>query len=649
MLQLIRDKAQGIIMWVIIILVILALSGFVLSSYTASNVKNYVVKVNDREITSSEFQRAYNNYSQRLQQSLGENYSRFFNEAMMRESVMSGMIENELMSQLTNEAGFRMSVGQIYNQIQSNPAFHDEHGKFSKEKYTETLTQYFGFGPERYEGELAKGLAQEQLRNGIVNTEFALQSELVEMERLNAQQRDVGYLVVKRAKVNNTITISDEEISSYYDAHKSEYMTDEQIKVAYLELNLKDISHQIQIADENISKYYQENIARYSLAEERKVSHILIKINEQTSSDAAKQKLLDIKKSLAEGKSFAELAKEFSEDRGTALNGGSLDFITKGSTGNPPFEDAVYALKVGEVSDPVQSQFGFHLIRLDAIRAGKTKPLEEVKEKIRNELQIQQAERRFYTDADTLDKLAYEHQGTLDPAAEQLNLQIKESPYFSRLGGPQIWRNQKVLAAAFSQPVLHEGINSEMIELAEDHLIVFRVKDIKAAEQKTLEQVKAQIHTTLLQEKVTKAITEQTTAAYEKVKAGEDPTAVAAGNDAIEWSNAGYIAREAKQTDAKDAQPQIFPDVRKSIFELSKPAKDNPVIHKMTTTSGDGVVIILRDVRDNPETPAQSPELEAKQRQIMDVNAQISERAVIDYLRANSKIDINIEKQTEQE
>ncbi len=649
MLQLIRDKAQGIVMWVIIILVILALSGFVLSSYTASNVKNYVVKVNDREITTSEFQRAYNNYAQRLQQSLGENYSRFFNEEMMRESVMSGMIENELMAQLTNEAGFRVSAGRIYNQIQSNPAFQDETGKFSKEKYTETLTQYFGFGPEYYESELAKGLAQEQLRNGIVNTAFALQSELIELERLNTQQRDVGFLSVNRAKVNNAITVSDAEISSYYAAHKSEYMTDEQIKVAYIELNLKDISQQIQIADDEISKYYQENIARYSLAEERKASHILIKINEQTSSDAATQKLLDIKKSLAEGKSFAELAKEFSEDRGTALNGGSLDFITKGSTGNPPFEDAVYALKVGEVSEPVQSQFGFHLIRLDEIRAGKTKPLADVKEKIRNELQIQHAERRFYTDADTLDKLAYEHQGALEPAAEQLNLQIKESPYFSRLGGPQIWRNQKVLAAAFSQPVLHEGINSEMIELADDHLIVFRAKDVKAAEQKTLEQVKAQIHTRLMQEKLSTAITEQTTALYEKIKAGEDPQALAAGNDAIHWNNAGYIVREAKQTDAKEPQAQISPDVRKAIFELAKPAKDKPVIHKMTAASGDGVVVVLRDVRDNPETPAHTPEFEAKQRQIMDVNAQMSERAVIDYLRANSKIDINIEKQTETE
>ena len=645
MLQLIRENAQGLIMWVIIILVILGLSGFVLSSYTASNIKNYVVKVNDTEITRNEFQRAFNSYQQRLQQSLGENYSRFFNDAMMRETVLNGMIENELMAQLTHEAGFRASANQVYQHIQSNPMFKDENGQFSKDKYNMVIQQYFGFSPEHYESELAKGSAQDQLRSGIRDSAFSLKSDITELERLSSQQRDIGYLRVDRAKVASSISVSDEEIAQYYAANKSAFMTEEQVQVAYLELNLKDIAKQQQVTDEEIKTFYQENLSRYSQAEERKASHILIKLSDTVDAEAAKQKLLEIKKSLAEGKSFADLAKEYSEDRGSALNGGSLDFISKGSSGNQPFEDALFKLKVGEVSEPVQSQFGFHLIKLDEIRPGKTKPLEEVKEKIRQELQNQRAERQFYTDADTLDKQAYEHQDSLEPAAEQLGLEIKLSPFFSRLGGPQIWRNKKVLETAFSHEIMKEGINSELIELADDHMIVLRLKDIKPAEQKSLDQVKEQVRSHLVQEKVKAAIAEKSSELYDKLHNGANPQELAAADKTLEWVNVGYIEREAKKTDNKDEKAPLAADIRKAVFEMSKPTDAAPQLHKMNTVSGDGIIIILRSVRDNPEKSVKEAELEAKQRQFGSVNGQIAERTVIDYLRANSKIDINQEKQ----
>ena len=292
MLQLIRENAQGLIMWVIIILVILGLSGFVLSSYTASNIKNYVVKVNDTEITRNEFQRAFNSYQQRLQQSLGENYARFFNEAMMRETVLNGMIENELMAQLTHEAGFRASANQVYQHIQSNPMFKDENGQFSKEKYNMVIQQYFGFSPEHYEAELAKGSAQDQLRNGIRESAFSLKSDINELERLSSQQRDIGYLRVDRAKVASSISVSDEEIEQYYTANKTAFMTEEQVQVAYLELNLKDMAKQQQVTDEEIKSFYQENLSRYSQAEERKASHILLKLPEKEDLAAALKKAM---------------------------------------------------------------------------------------------------------------------------------------------------------------------------------------------------------------------------------------------------------------------------------------------------------------------------------------------------------------------
>lgn len=645
MLQLIRENAQGLIMWVIIILVILGLSGFVLSSYTQSTIKNYVVKVNDTEITSSEFQRALNNYQQRLKQSLGDNYARFFNEAMMRETVLNGMIENTLLAQFTHEAGLRTSAQQVYDQIQSSPAFKDENGQFSKEKYTQVIQDYFGSSPEYYESELAKGNAQEQLSNGIRDSAFSLKSEINELERLSSQQRDIGYLRVNRAKLASSITVTDEEVAQHYTANPSAYMTEEQVQVAYVELDLKSIAKQQAVTDEEVKAHYQENISRYSQAEERKPSHILIKLSDEVSAEAAKQKLLDIKKSLVEGKSFTDLAKEFSEDRGSALNGGRLEFIAQGSSGNQPFEDALFKLKVGEVSEPVQSQFGFHLIKLDEVRPGKVKPLDEVKAKIHQELQVQRAERQFYTDADILDKQAYEHQDSLEPAAEQLGLQIQLSPYFSRSGGPQIWRNKKVLETAFSHEIMQAGVNSELIELADDHLIVLRLKDIKPAELKTLDQVKTQVRAQLAQEKLNTAITEKTNELYAKLRNGEDPKVLAAADPTLDWVDVGFIDRVAKKTDTKDDKSTLAPEIRKAVFDMNKPGKSAVEFHKMDSSSSNGVIIVLRAVRDNPESSQQTTELEAKQRQFSSTNGQIAERAIIDYLRANSKIDINTEKQ----
>jgi peptidyl-prolyl cis-trans isomerase D len=240
MLQLIRDKAQGIIIWIIVGLVILAMSSFILNSYLGSSVKTYVAKVNDQKISNQQYQMAFNSYEQRMRKMLGNNFSKFFNAKMMRQNVINGLVTNALMQQLTKDAGFRATPAQIAKAVESEPAF-KVGGKFSSTRYQQLLTQV-GYTTARYESEIAHSLAQNQFVNGLESSAFVLQSQAAEYLRLEQQQREVGYLLVNMADLRKTVSVSDKEIKAYYEAHLSAFMTDEQVQVAYLDLSKQELA-----------------------------------------------------------------------------------------------------------------------------------------------------------------------------------------------------------------------------------------------------------------------------------------------------------------------------------------------------------------------------------------------------------------------
>ena len=643
MLQLIRDNAQGIVIWIIVGFVILGLSSFILSSYDIGNVKNYVAKVNDATISSRDYQFAMNNYRQQLQQSLGENYSRFFNETLMRDTVVNGLVNNSLLNQITIDAGLRTSATQVYQRIEKNPLFKDEDGKFSSEQYDNFLNN-IGYSREQYEAEIAKFTVEEQLRNGVTRSAFVLQTAVKDLEQLTAQQRRIDYLQVEKNKVLTNIKVSDEEIQAHYDENKTQYQTAEQVTVDYLELNLQDMVTTIEIDSEEANGFYEQNIARYRQEEERRASHILIKLDEKTDFAAATEKLTALKQELAAGKSFAELAKAHSQDIGSAKNGGDIGVVGRDQT-DKPFENALYGLELNQVSEPVQSQFGVHLIQLTELLPGKVKPFAEVKPKIEQELRNQKAERLFYEYADRLDKLAYEHQDTLEPAAEDLGQKIKQSPYFSRQGAGQIWRNTAVLNAAFSDEVLNEGINSELLRLSDDHLIVIRLKDHKQPEQKAIEQVRGLIQQKLRQEKAQAKVAEILTAAYEQVKDKNAAVDEVAKDYAVATAyQAGFIGRETKYDENQTNANKVRTEIRRQTFNLPGPAKDKPTIEQLTAANGDGYIIVLHEVRDNPKQ-TETTVLESMQQQLANTVGQAEQRLLLEYKRANSEIDINLQEQ----
>ena len=643
MLQLIRDKAQGIIIWIIVGLVILALSSFILNSYLGSSVKTYVAKVNDQEISDREYRMAFNNYQQQLHQTLGDNFGKFFNEKMMRQTVVNGLITNELMRQLTADAGFRISAMQIAAEVEKNPAFKQD-GKFSKNRYEQLLTRA-GYTPAQFEAEIARSQAQKQFVDGLSNSVFVLKSEVADYQRLSQEQRDVGYLLVNMAEVRKGVTVSDADIKSYYDAHLSEFMTDEQVKVSYLELSMKDLAKSVKVDESELKAYYKEHEASYSTED----------------FTSAEKKITEIAARIKKGEAFDKLAKEYSQDPGSAIKGGDLGFFSRGMMVKP-FEDAAFKLKVGEVSKPVRTQFGYHLIKLEAIRnqgkeerrvrhilikPGKiTKPFEQVKDQVKQAVQLKHAERIFYQDADKLDRLSYEYQDSLDPASEQLKIKIEESPFFSRKGGGQIWHNPDVIKAAFSDDVLKGGLNSELIKLSDDHMLVLRLKEHKPATQKPLDSVKQEIAERLKTEKASEQAVALADKLVKEIQSGTKPDKLASENAAVIWNDAGFIGREAQYDAKTDNKVKVSAEIRKQAFLLDKP-KTQPVVAKAQLTDGDAAVIVIRAVRDNPAMD--DKQLEALKQQMLQAESQTQNRLLLEYKRANSKVDINQQQESDQD
>ena len=646
MLQTIRDNAQGVIIWIIVGFIILGLSSFILSSYLGNGGKNYVAKVNDVEISQSQYTMAFNSRQAQLQQQLGDNFARFFNESLLRASVVNGLVDSELVTQLAHEAGFRNSAAQAQRSLQSIEIFLDEDGKFSNKKFADVVAQY-GYTAEGYAMEQAISLSNQQFIAGISDSAFELKSSVEEFQRLTRQQRDMGYITISQSAVSNGIEVSSDEIRAWFDQHATEFMTQEQVKVDYLEFSLKALAESQVIDEDEAKQYYEKNKASFV----------------KDDYAAAEKKINELRKRIKKGESFDMLAKEFSQDISTAANGGDLGFFGKGLM-EKPFEDAVYGLSKGQLSKPVKTSFGYHVIKLVDIdgeqrqashilikKEQATKSYAEAKPVIMNTLKTSKAERAFYEGQTKLENLTYQYQDSLEPAAEALGISIKTSPFITRAGGGQIFRNSDLLNEAFGEDVLIDSLNSNVIKISEDHLIVLRIKEHVPAKQKTFEEVKTQAKSRLKQERASQQVTVLAEQHLQLMNEGKEPSSIAAGNKAITWTSPGFVGREARF----DATPPATPnkgavagpaaEVRKALFSMKKPESSKAAtFHKMTATNGDGIIIVLRSTRENPVKEEQRV-LDSMQQQLTQTTGRTDTDAMLEYMRSNSDVDISTPRQ----
>ncbi|WGK88785.1 MULTISPECIES: SurA N-terminal domain-containing protein [Pseudomonas] len=582
MLQNIRDNSQGWIAKTIIgvIVALMALTGFD-AIFQATTHRNDAAKVNGEEISQNELSQAVDMQRRQLMQQLGKDFdASLLDEKMLRESALKGLIDRKLLLQGAENSKFAFSEAALDQVILQTPEFQVD-GKFSSERFDQVIRQ-LGYSRMQFRQMLAQEMLIGQLRAGLAGSGFVTDAQVLAFARLEKQTRDFATLNVKADPA--AVKLTDDEVKAYYDEHAKEFMTPDQVIIDYLELKKSSFFDQVAVKDEDLQAAYQKEIA--NLSEQRRAAHILIEVNGKVTEAQAKAKIEEVQARLAKGEKFEALAKEFSQDPGSANNGGDLGYAGPGVY-DPAFETALYALAKDQVSAPVRTDFGFHLIKLLGVEAPEVPTFASLKDKLTRELKTQQVEQRFVEATKQLEDSSFESSDLAQPA-QDLKLTVHTSKPFGREGGDGVAANRAVIAAAFSPEVLDEGANSTAIELDPETVIVLRAKEHLKPAQLPLESVSAAIRGQLAKEHASAAA---------KTKADELIAGLREGKTPLDKAIDGQSWKVTAA--ANRAQEGIDPTVLQALFRMPKPvAKDKPTFSSVTLADGSLVIVRLNGVNE---------------------------------------------------
>ena len=546
MLERIREGSQGPWAMIIIGLVVLSFVFAGVGSYLNSSGETVAATVNGEEIGLNELERAYQSQRSRMESQYGESVSALFaDEGYMqqfRRGVLDSLIDEKLVEQKARELGLRVGDDQIRDTIRSMPEF-QLGGQFNNDRYLALLRQN-GYQPSDFRDFLRTQLTREQLTRALGVSDFALPGEARRVFDLQAQTRDARYVVVDAAPFADEVEISDADIQGYYDANITSFDTEEKVSVAYVKLSVDDLKGDVTVSDDDVSAWYEENKDQYRDEEQRRVSHILIETGDDEAAAKAKTEAL-----LAEikgGADFATVAEENSEDSFSAENGGDLDYITPGMM-DDAFDSAVFSLKnVGDVTDVVKTEFGFHIIKLTDLKPETIKPFSDVAGEIRENLITEKATDRFYELQSRMAEVAFEVPDTLDEVAAIANTSIETTPLFTRNDVPAEIDNPQVVSDVFSPELIEEQVNSDLIELDASTVMVVRVNEHEAQRTKSLDEVKESITASLRSEKAQQAAQDWAEAQLAQLESGNDITDSLSARS-LDWETVENVNRGDQQ------------------------------------------------------------------------------------------------------
>lgn len=616
MLQNIRDNSQGWIAKTIIgiIVVLLALTGFD-AIFNAANNSRDAAEVNGEEISLEELNQAMNMQRRQLAQQLGGDFDpSLLDDKLVRESALRALIDRALLLQGAREADFAFSEEALDQLILQTPEFMVD-GAFNAARFDQVIQQ-MGYTRLQFRELLKQEMLIGQLRAGIAGSGFVTDEQIETFARLEQQTRDFGTL--KIAANPSAINVSDEQAREFYEQNTDRFRSPEQVVLEYVELKKDAFFDQVEVSDESIEALYKLRIA--NLAEQRRAAHILVEAD-SASDDEAKTRIDAIAERLAAGEDFASVAKESSEDPGSANAGGDLGFAGPGVY-DPAFEKALYDLDKGQVSAPVRSEFGWHLIKLLDVQSPEVPTLESLRPELERELKAQQVEQRFVETSKQLEDAAFEASDLTQPAQE-LGLEVQTTDAFGREGGQGIASNRQVIQAAFSDEVLVDGANSSVIELDPDTVVAVRVKTHMQPEVLPFEVVKEDIVTQLQRSKAAEQAQQEGEQLVAKLREG--------GQAEREWDAVEAAARN---------QEGVDPAVLQEVFRMAKPGSGaEPTYGSVRLAAGDYVVIRLSGVNE-PAAQLTDEEKQNYRRFLASRSGQQDFAAYRQMLQADAEVEI---------
>ena len=505
MLEKIREGAQGPWAMAIIVLIVLSFVFAGVGSYLTAPTNTAAAVVNGEDISQATLEQAYQNQRARMEAQFGEGFAALFADssymASFRKNVLDQLIGEKLMEQKAEALGLRVSDKQVRETIVSLPEFQTL-GQFDNDRYLALLRQS-GFQASTFREYMRTQLTREQLARTLLNSDFVLPVEINATHMLQSQLRDGRFLTVAADMFTKDVTINEEDISGYYNANITQFDTEEQVSLEYVLLAADQLASEQTVQADDIAEYYQANQASYTTEEKRRVSHILLEFT--PDREAAVQKMSEVQAALEAGEAFADVAKRFSNDTFSAENGGDLDFITAGMM-DPAFDAAAFALRAeGDVSEVVETEFGLHLIQLTALVPQQVTPLSDVANDIEATLRQEKALDKFFALQNDMSQAAFEVSDSLEEVAAVANVSVQTTPLFARGQLPAAINFPQVESAVFASELIEQGVNSELIDLGDNRVMVARVKQHEPSRTRALEEVTTDIRRTLVDERALQA------------------------------------------------------------------------------------------------------------------------------------------------
>lgn len=588
---------------------------------------NFAAKVNGEEIPLQEFDRelqsTQNQYQQLYRLELTDDLRR-----ELRRSVIDRMVAREALLQQSNSAGYRVSDERLAASIRETPEFQIG-GQFSMDVYNARLTQA-GLTPTGYEALQRTNLNLIELQSGFLASSFLTPAEFRRYIELYNERREVAYALFSVTDFIDTVEVGDDEIAEHYSANSSRYMTPESVDLDYIDLDLASVAATVEIGDEELRELYETERDRFETAEERRVRHILIAVDDD-DYEAAEAEAAQVLERLEAGEDFAALAEELSDDAGTRAQGGDLGWIGRGMLPGP-FEDTLFSMEVGETAGPVETEFGYHIIRLDEIRSGDVPAFESVESDLLAEVSSDRAEGLFFDRANALADAAFEAYDELQSAADAVGLPLKRIEGFTRAGDPTLFPNgNPVITAAFNDEAIISGRNSQLLELSDDQVAVIRVTAHHPPEAEPLEDVADDIRQELARNKA-RNLARAAADVYLALLGGElDRGAELAETQGATWVGPHWVVRN----DASDP-----PELRSTAFAQPGTWAGPGITQRVTLSEGDEAVLLLTAVEPGAPENIDTEERELRRSQLTEYQANVEVEAYARGVRDRATVRI---------
>jgi peptidyl-prolyl cis-trans isomerase D len=583
MLQSIRDSSQSIVAKVIVGLIIVTFALFGVESLVSLTAEsNAPATVNGEEITQQELYQATELQRRQLLSQMGENAD----PALLDDSLISGMVLDSLIEQkslLLAAANKNMLISErmIDQVIINTPDFQVE-GQFNRERFEATLRNA-GFTPLSYRNLLKKERLLEQERNAYQLSAFVIPTEVKRIIALDRQTRDISYFILPLDDIEKNLAVTDEQIKAKYEAERNSLMTEEQVAIEYILLDKNDLRDNVQISDDELKAQYDQFLVSFQAEEQRHVAHMLIEVTPELDDAAALAKIAALQARIKAGEEFSALAKTESDDIGSSAAGGDLGTNGKGVFAEA-FEQAMFALDVNGVSDPVRTEYGYHLIKVIGITNTETPGFAEVKQDLTDDILTRKVESIYVERLELMADITFSSGDLVEPS-EVMGLPVLASIPFGRSGDDlDITRNAKVVAAAFSKDLLEDKVNSPVIELDRERSVVIRVKAYSEPRVQTFEEVAVQLKQQLVKEKASEVLAIKAQEAVKQLSAGEAVDQIAQGQLLV---NLEAVSR---------ASAELPIEVRSVAFALANPDNVKPVVSTAELQDGSVAVVLLKKV-----------------------------------------------------